>query len=81
MTRRHISVNEAEEALLSSQAEVIEEYPEDPRGPSCLVLGFTVDGRPLHIQCTYPPNVAVITTYEPDPEEWIDWRVRSRSRV
>lgn len=76
MTERHISVKEVEEALLSGGAEVIEDYPEDPRGPSCLVLGITRGGRPLHIQCTYPPNVAVITAYEPNPEEWIDWRIR-----
>ena len=76
MTERHISVGEIEEALLSSRAEVIEDYPEDPRSPSCLVLGITKGGRLLHIQCTYPPNVAVITAYEPKSEEWIDWRIR-----
>ena len=76
MTERHISVEEVEEALLSSDAEVIEDYPEDPRSPSCLILGMAGDGRPLHIQCTYAPNVAVITAYEPKSEEWIDWRIR-----
>lgn len=76
MTERHISVKEVEEALLSDNAEVIEEYPEDPRGSSCLVLGITKGGRPVHIQCTYPPNVAIITAYEPKPDEWIDWKIR-----
>ncbi|MBI4298691.1 MAG: DUF4258 domain-containing protein [Chloroflexi bacterium] len=71
-----VSVREVEEAILSGGAEVIENYPEDTRSPSCLVLGLTRGGRPLHIQCTYPPNVAIITAYEPKPEEWIDWRVR-----
>jgi hypothetical protein len=23
-----------------------------------------------------PPDVAIVTAYEPDPEEWTDWRVR-----
>jgi len=65
MTERHISTREVEEAILSGGAEVIEGYPEDPRSPSCLVLGITKGGRPLHIQCTYSPNVAVITAYDP----------------
>ena len=76
MTERGISVREIEDAFLSSNVEVIEEYPEDPRSPSFLVLGMTGSGRPLHIQCTYPPNVAIITAYEPNAEEWIDLRTR-----
>jgi hypothetical protein len=80
MTERHVSVKEVEEALLSGEAEVIEDYLEDPRGPSCLVLGRTGDRRPLHIQCTYPPNVAVITAYEPNPEEWVNWRIRREGK-
>lgn len=76
MIERHIAVREVEEALFSESAEVIEDYPEDPRSPSCLILGMTGKGRPLHIQCTYAPSVAVITAYEPKAEEWIDWKVR-----
>lgn len=76
MIERHISVSEVEEALVSRNVEVIEDYPDDPRSPSCLILGMTRGGRPLHIQCTYPPNVAVVTAYEPKSEEWMDWRIR-----
>lgn len=41
-------------------------------------LGFTKAGRPLHVQCSYPirPLAKIITLYEPDPELWIDFRVR-----
>jgi uncharacterized protein DUF4258 len=49
---RRISVKETQE--LFSNAEVIEDYPEDKYGPSCLILGKTREGRPLHIQCSYP---------------------------
>ncbi|MBM2826953.1 MAG: hypothetical protein HW403_1017 [Dehalococcoidia bacterium] len=73
---RRISDAEVEEALLSEDAEVIEDYPNDPRGPSCLILGTTWYGRRLHVQCSYPPNVAVITVYEPNPSEWLDGKVR-----
>ena len=42
------------------------------------ILGFTQGGRPLHVQCSYPsrPLVKIITLYEPDPAQWIDFRVR-----
>ncbi|MBI3268146.1 MAG: DUF4258 domain-containing protein [Planctomycetes bacterium] len=30
-------------------AEVIEDYPDDKYCPSCLLLGFTPDGVPLHV--------------------------------
>lgn len=36
-----ITVEEIEEALFSPEAKIIEDYPNDPRGHSCLVLGFT----------------------------------------
>jgi len=74
---RGISVSELEEAI-SNQSEVIEDYPEDKYGPSCLILGFTGAGRPLHVQCSYPtrPLVRIVTVYEPDADLWIDLRIR-----
>ncbi|MCH8226066.1 MAG: DUF4258 domain-containing protein [Chloroflexi bacterium] len=74
--QRHISVSDIEGALLSSGAEIIESYPSDPRGSSVLILGFTEKAVALHIQCTYPPAVAVVTVYQPEPGEWTNWRVR-----
>lgn len=76
---RDISVLELEDAI-ASQSEVIEDYPNDKYGPSCLILGFTKAGRPLHVQCTYPSRslIRIITLYEPDPKLWIDFRVRKR---
>jgi len=73
---RRISTREIEEAVESG--EIIEEYPADKYGPSCLIFGFTTDRRPLHIQCTYPERnpVKVITLYQPDPEQWIEFRRR-----
>ncbi len=75
---RDIRVFEIEQALLSSSCEVVEDYPEDKYGPSCLLLGFTKAGRPVHVLCSYPsrPYLKVITLYEPDPTEWIDNRIR-----
>lgn len=74
---RNIAVAELEQAI-GNRSEVIEDYPDDKYGPSCLMLGFTSAGRPLHVQCSYParPLVKIITVYEPDPELWIDLRIR-----
>jgi hypothetical protein len=76
--KRGISVSELREALPT--AEVIEDYPEDKYGPSCLVFGRTLAGRPLHVQCSYPsrPTLKIITLYEPDPSLWIDFRHRRK---
>ena len=74
---RDISVAELEQAV-SSRSEVIEDYPDDKYGPSCLILGFTSSGRPLHVQCSYAKRalVKIITVYEPDPKLWTDFRAR-----
>jgi len=76
---RRISVDELEQAL-SNESQLIENYPNDKYGPSCLILGFTDHGRPLHIQCSYPkrPLIKIITLYEPFSERWIDYRIRKR---
>jgi hypothetical protein len=73
---RDILVTEIREAART--AELIEDYPDDKYGPSCLLLGFTQAGRPLHIQCSYPsrPLLKIITVYEPSAAEWIDYRKR-----
>ena len=76
---RRINLLEVREAIEDS--EVIEDYPRDKYGPSCLILGFTHLKRPLHIQCSYPsrPLVKIITLYEPDPLRWIDFKRRKES--
>jgi len=74
---RDITVKELEEAI-ANRSEIIEDYPDDKYGPSCLILGFTKVGRPLHVQCSYPsrPSIKIITVYQPDPDQWTDLRVR-----
>ena len=77
MAKRDIMDDEAREAILNG--EIIEEYPEDKYGPSCLIYGNTPQGRPLHVQCSLLPRVRVITVYQPDPNEWNENRQRRRS--
>jgi len=73
---RDISASEIEEA--GTQAEMIEDYPDDKYSPSCLLLGFTQGGRALHIQVSYADNdlVRIITLYEPDETEWYNRSLR-----
>ena len=73
---RRITVQELREAV--STGEVLEEYPQDKYGPSCLLLGFTSADRQIHIQCSDParPVLKIITLYEPDPDQWINCRQR-----
>jgi hypothetical protein len=74
--RRRIGVREIEEAI--SKGEIIEDYPRDHRGPSCLILGFTHEGRPLHVVCGKAEE-EIIIAYEPQPAEWEeDLRTRRR---
>jgi hypothetical protein len=73
---KRITRREIEEAVASAQ--VIEDYPTDKYGPSCLLFGMTAASRPLHILCTHPTRqrVKIITVYEPDPDEWTESRMR-----
>jgi len=73
---REISVQEIRDAIRFG--EIIEDYPDDKYGPSCLIFGFTQEKRAIHIQCSYPSRtmIKVITTYEPEPERWIDYKIR-----
>ena len=73
---RNISVQEIRDVI--NNGEIIDDYPDDKYGPSCLIFGVTQIGRPIHIQCSYPsrPIVKVVTVYEPNPDRWIDYKVR-----
>jgi hypothetical protein len=70
MVERNITPEEIVQTVLAG--EVIEDYPDDKYGPSCLVCGTTKNRRVLHVQCTHPGRllVKVVTAYEPDPAGW-----------
>jgi hypothetical protein len=62
-------VEDIEQAVKTGS--IIEDYPEDRRGPSCLILRF-VGERPLHVVCGRldADEILIITAYEPDSVEW-----------
>ena len=72
------NISEIDIKQVGMNASIIEEYPEDKYSPSCLLLGFTQAGRPLHIQVSLADTdfVKIITLYEPSAEEWIDYSQR-----
>jgi hypothetical protein len=77
LRERKIEIAEIEEAV--SIGAVIEAYPDDPKGPSCLILGFTHQSRALHIVCgdLEDERILMITAYEPSSEEWEEnWKTR-----
>jgi len=62
--------------------EVIESYPTDFPFPSCLILGRTDAGEPVHAVWAFEERTGIavlITVYRPDPNRWIDYRVRRAS--
>ena len=74
--KRMISDRDVIIALMSG--EIIEDYPDDPRGASCLVLGYSSEKRPVHIVCAQDlsGSIVIITVYQPEPPKWIDKRTR-----
>jgi hypothetical protein len=65
---RKIMFFEIEEAGTNSV--IIEDYPEDKISPSCLLLGYSNAGKPLHILVSRADidYLKIITVYEPDAD-------------
>lgn len=71
-------INRHEVRAVVFDGELVEDYPDDPRGHSCLFLGYGEEGRPVHVVCAPKDEyLAIITAYLPDPDEWTaDWSSR-----
>ena len=67
--QRGIQDSDIVEAVGYDEPEIIEDYPEDPRGHSCLIRGICTRGV-IHVVCTVGQQPFVITSYFPDPQEW-----------
>ena len=78
MLRPDRMIRRAEVRHVITEGEVIEEYPKDARGHSCLLLGFGDRERPIHVVCAPREDyLAIITAYLPDAHEWSsDFRKR-----
>jgi hypothetical protein len=78
MSRPERMISPAEVRRVVNTGEVIEDYPEDARGHSCVVLGHGTDSRPLHVVCAPKAEyLAIITASLPRSDQWeADWRTR-----
>ncbi|MFH1386305.1 MAG: DUF4258 domain-containing protein [bacterium] len=65
-----ISIDDIKTAILNG--EILESYPEDKRGKSCLVFGYS-NVRPIHIVCGQSKIgwLKIITVYIPEPPKWV----------
>lgn len=81
MSRPERMISPTEVRRVVNTGEVIEDYPEDVRGHSCLLLGHGADSRPLHVVCAPKTEyLAIITAYLPNSDQWEDdWRTRKSS--
>ena len=61
--------------------EIIEDYPKDKPYPSCLIYGQTFAGEPVHSVWAYNQKskwAVLITVYRPDPNRWINYKIRKK---
>lgn len=66
---RMISTKEIRQVI--EHGEIIENYPNDARGHSCLMLGNGGAERPIHVVCSHKEDyLAIITAYIPDEKDW-----------
>ena len=65
----NLTIAEVEEALLSGW--ILEQYEDRERGESCLVVGFTKKGKPIHIVCGKRGEyLVIVTVYIPSPPKF-----------
>jgi hypothetical protein len=72
-----VTLHDLETAIYNG--EILEDYPDDPKGPSCLILGYS-QNRPIHIVCGYTAAnwIRIITVYIPRLPKWIDEKTRAK---
>ena len=80
MDQRNITLDDVISVIRNG--EIIEEYPEDFPFPSCLILGKSIFGRPLHTVVSLENSqIYLITAYFPNSDEWeSDMRTRKDAK-
>lgn len=83
-------VGEVWDSLLDSTAEIIEDNPNDLRGPTSLILTW-IAGRPIHCLAAYPaprasraqgtPSTAVLVTLWRPDERANEWSPDFKTRL
>ena len=59
-----------------TEADLLEDYPDFPKGPCVLVLQQDRDGEPVHVVWGIPRGqkapAVLVTAYRPDREKWTE---------
>lgn len=67
--KENLTIDEVEESLLLGR--ILERYEDTGRGESCLIVGFTNSGKPIHIVCgKRGEHLVIITVYIPLPPKF-----------
>lgn len=67
--QRGIHMKDIRNAVMTGN--IIEQYEDDTPFPSCLILGKTLLGRPLHVVMSDEGTAtSIITAYIPDSTKW-----------
>ena len=75
MSGDDVSTDGLVSALSAVSSEIVEDYPDDPRGHSHLVLAWLSDDERVHVCCALHEDMLVIVTvYRPSGTLWTDNR-------
>ena len=80
MNREEDLITRDEVREVVEKGKIIEDYPEDKRGHSCLMFRYSGKQRPIHVVCSPKEGyLGIITAYVPSEEKWeADFKVRRR---
>lgn len=69
LQQRNIKISEVKNAI--NKGKIIEYYYDDFPYPSCLILGYNINNRLLHVVCGMSEDtIHIITAYYPDTTKW-----------
>lgn len=69
LSQRNILIKDVKTAIANGR--ILEYYYEDYPFPSCLIQGYSLSNKILHIICGMSDNkVYMITAYYPDSDRW-----------
>lgn len=81
LEQRDISINDVISCI--KEGEIIAQYPDDYPYPSCLILGFSMKQKYIHVVIgSNLETIWIITAYYPDLNKWEqDFRTRKENQI
>ncbi|MCC8018024.1 MAG: DUF4258 domain-containing protein [Lachnospiraceae bacterium] len=79
--QRNIRKRDIRHAVMTG--EIIEQYPDDFPFPSCLILGYTDEEKPIHVVMSDEGSGSrIITAYFPDVGHWdSEFKFRKEEKI